>query len=319
MKKLLSVLFLSIIAFAFTNCSSDDDSTIVVTGISLSADSLEVAMEASSILTATLLPDGASGDIAWSSSAPSVAAVSNGVVTGISMGEATIAATCGVYSATCVVTVTAKEVSTDDYPSLQGSDYYVIQLDGNTYSVIEDKVAADLRVDDATKFLYIWDNTFSAGTSSGLNFFGQSESWVSLVVGSVGWSGAGFFLSADYGTVDMTDLYANPNDYVLHIGMKSTQESTNYLFILTDGTSTANVCIGPSAYTDNGVSYQPYADFTRDGEWHEIEIPISYLNGLGLYYNNAFSAQNIFAFLAGGTSGTTLEMDGIFFYKPASK
>lgn len=62
---------------------------------------------------------------------------------------------------------------------------------------------------------------------------------------------------------------------------------------------------------------QPYMDFTRDNEWQEIEIPVSHLRDLGVFYDQPFSDVNILAFLAGGVQGTTLDMDAVFFYKKA--
>lgn len=54
-------------------------------------------------LTATPTPSDTTDDIVWTSSNESVATVSNGVVTIVGIGTATITATCGSYSATCAV------------------------------------------------------------------------------------------------------------------------------------------------------------------------------------------------------------------------
>ncbi len=314
----------ALFAFAvlsFTSCGDDDDDVeLAATGISLNVESLSITVDSTTTLIATLEPEGATGDISWSSSDASVAAINNGIVTALKTGEATIVAACGAYTATCSVTVTEKETDPEDQDeSLQGSDYYLIQIDESSYSSIKDKVIADLRPDDVenSKNLFVWESTFTAGTCSGLNFYGESEGWVSFIVGSVGWSGAGYNIGTAYDSVDMTNLYNNPDDYVFHIALKSSQTSSSYLFTFEDGTSSASVCIGSYDYVDNGVTYAAYADFTRDGEWHSIEIPVSKLKSLGVYYNEPFNDANVFSFLAGGTAGVTLDMDAIFFYKPA--
>jgi len=198
--------------------------------------------------------------------------------------------------------------------SLWGSNYYLISLDEATYDYISDKVVEDFRVNDESTFLYVW-NGFDAGTSSGLNFYDQSESWVSLQVSDgAGWSGAGFFVDSLYGEIDMTNMYSNPDDYVFHIGLKSSEESS-YLLIFSNGSSEFKVCLGSSAYVDGDVTYEPYADFSRDGEWHAIEIPLSYFHEQGFYYDTTFSNVNILAFLAGSTGGTTIDFDAMFFYE----
>ena len=78
------------------------------TGITLNTNSLSLTVGATSTLTATLQPDGATGSISWLTSNSNVATVSNGVVTAVGAGTATITAK---YSdsakAQCAVTVTS--------------------------------------------------------------------------------------------------------------------------------------------------------------------------------------------------------------------
>ncbi len=315
--KFLLFAFMSLMALTITSCGDDsDDPKVEVSGITIDQQTAEVEVESSLTLEATLQPDGADGSIQWSSSDPSVAPVNEGVVTGLKKGSATIVASYGVYSASCEVTVNAKIGELAE--SLKGSNYTIIQLDETSFSAIEDKVINDLRPDDTNKFLYIWDGTFTGGTPTGLNAYGQSEGWPSFIVGGSGWSGAGYAINPTYGQIDMTDMYNNPDDYVFHIALKSSQASSSFLFIFADGTAEAKICIGSAAYEDGGVTYEAYADFTRDGEWHEIEIPASKFRELGVFYNQAFSDVNILAFLAGGVQGTTLDYDACFFYKKAN-
>ena len=55
----------------------------------------------------TVTPENTTETILWSSSDESVATVTNGVITSVGVGEATITVTCGSYSDTCTVTVEA--------------------------------------------------------------------------------------------------------------------------------------------------------------------------------------------------------------------
>ncbi|WNJ19293.1 Ig-like domain-containing protein [Pontibacter sp. G13] len=312
MKRTFFSLFMAaMMVFSFTSCEEEE---ILATGIKLDQSELSLEVEASVALEATLEPAGAIGDIEWSSSDPSVAAVNDGVVTGLSLGSATIVATTGAFSATCEVEVTPKEIDPNNLPtSLRGSDYYLIHLDETSAGFIDGKIAHDFRPDDTNKFLYVWENTFSAGNPTGLNSYGLAEGWISLVVGNVGWSGAGFFVGTGYGAIDMTNLFNNPDDYVFHIAVKSAQENTSYALIFNDGTAEARVVIGDVAIEN----VEPYLNFDRDNEWHEIEIPVSYLQQLGVFYNDSFTDVNVMAMLAGGVAGTTVDMDAMFFYKKA--
>ena len=79
-----------------------------VTGIGVAPSAVSVAEGAKVQLAATLFPAGATGEITWSSSDDTYATVSaTGEVTGVAAGSATITATCGTYTDTCAVTVTA--------------------------------------------------------------------------------------------------------------------------------------------------------------------------------------------------------------------
>lgn len=85
---------------------------IPVTSITLDQSSLDMVEGEVKTLTATVLPaDATDKTVTWTSSNPSVATVSDGVVTALAMGETTITATAGGLSATCHVTVSDATVA----------------------------------------------------------------------------------------------------------------------------------------------------------------------------------------------------------------
>ena len=85
---------------------------VAVTGVTLDQSSLSVSVGETASLKATVTPSNAdSQTVTWTSSRPSVAKVSNGTVTGVAEGVATITASVGGKSASCTVTVKAREVS----------------------------------------------------------------------------------------------------------------------------------------------------------------------------------------------------------------
>ena len=77
------------------------------TAVELNASSASVERYKSITLVATLTPSNTTDEVEWSSSSEAVATVSNGVVTGVSKGTATITVTCGSFSDTCAIAVTA--------------------------------------------------------------------------------------------------------------------------------------------------------------------------------------------------------------------
>lgn len=325
MKKIKFLLFVTFcMAISAISCSSEDSDgggnpgggNETVNEISLDKETLSLEEGKTGDLNAILDPLGATATIEWESSAPDVATVDdNGLVTAVKEGNSIIAATVGVLTATCEVTVT-KEIIISDAESLKGSDYYVIAIDDTSYEIIAEKVIEDFRPDniDFSKNLYIWSETFGDGSSAGNNFYGVDEAWVSLTVASVGWSGGGFNLGDLYGEIDMTRMFDNPEDYYLHVGLKTGQANSAYVLILNDGSTEVRIAIGGD-FDDNGTITNEYTPLKRDNTWNSIEIPVTYLNELGLTYSEKFSNVNILAFLAGGTAGTTFDMDAVFFYK----
>ena len=90
---------------------------IPVTSVSLSESATTIKQGRATILTATVSPFNASNKtVNWTSSNTNVATVSNGTITGVSAGSATITATTadGGYTSSCVVTVEEKGTETED-------------------------------------------------------------------------------------------------------------------------------------------------------------------------------------------------------------
>jgi uncharacterized protein YjdB len=106
MKKLLIVI---LTALLITGAPAVAQSPVVVTGVALATMPL-TAEGATGTLVATVAPvDATNQSVTWSSSAPEVATVVDGVVTPLTEGETTITVTTvdGSLTATCTVAVTA--------------------------------------------------------------------------------------------------------------------------------------------------------------------------------------------------------------------
>jgi len=310
-KKIL-FLCLSLAVLCFSSCKSSGGD-VAVTGVTIDQPTLSIAAGDSATLKATIAPKGAAGDATWASSNSAIATVTNGKVKAVAKGTANIIVTVGTFTATCALTVTE---TTNFTPSLTGTEYYPIVMGGVTSAALGTKIKADFRPDEATRFLYVWNATYNAGTSTGPNFYGEVEGWVSLTVANVGWSGAGFNIKTVGNEASLAGMKAitdNPDKYYLHIGIKSKDKAV-HAFIL-GGQTDIKFAIGATGFNDNGVIYPALGDFTRDGEWHEIEIPMSTFKTMGLSYNNFVADPNILSVLSGGVQGTTLDLDGVFIYK----
>jgi hypothetical protein len=136
---------------------------------------------------------------------------------------------------------------------------------------------------------------------------------MSLIVGTQGWSGGGFFVQNSDVLDKLVDVTTHPADYYLHLVIRS-RNQTVYLIGM-DGQSNAKIAIGSAGFNDNGVITPAVADFTRDGEWHELEIPMTTFTTGGLLYSTGLTGKNVMWFLAGGVSGATMDLDAVFIYK----
>ena len=94
--------------------------TVAATGVTLTPQASSIAVGGTATLTANVLPSNASNKtVTWSSNKTSVATVSNGIVTGVAAGSATITVTTedGGYTATCAISVSASSSTSYDLVS----------------------------------------------------------------------------------------------------------------------------------------------------------------------------------------------------------
>lgn len=318
--KLKSFLAMLMCAAMLVACSEDNDDPVVepeeeITATGVSLDQTDVTLEIGETVTlvATLSPDGAEGTITFASSDTSVATVDSdtGLVEAIAAGTASVVASCGSLTATCAVTVNAGEATT--YESLQGTDYYIIAMDYLTFADLDAAgvVVADLRVDDLNSFLYIW-NGYEAGTCSGANSYGLTETWTSLYTASgASWTGLGHYVGVneDYtGINELHNVTDAPDEFYLHIALKASDAVAHQIKLES---------IGDGSYVFGSYSSSyPWEEFDTDGEWHHFDIPMTTFTEQGFAFNPSFdSATNVLCILSGATEGMTLDYDAVFFYK----
>ena len=195
--------------------------------------------------------------------------------------------------------------------------YYGIVLDDETKAAnLADDQYVYLGPDaDAKRNLWIWDGQSSfVGNLSGNNSFDVPGAYMSYQVGGAGWSGIGYNIAADAPALDLSGIN---DEYTFHIALKSTGNDA-VDFYLTDGSGKeAHLVFGDANFGDN----EPIANFKRDGEWYNVDIPMSYLEdnfGLSFKKDKEYKDKNILCLLAGGTAGFTIDYDAVFFYGPKS-
>lgn len=163
-------------------------------------------------------------------------------------------------------------------------------------------IKKDMQINDETTHLWIWENTYAAGSFEGQNSFGGEGGVVKFTVGNVGWSGLG--LATDV-AMDMSFL-AN-HGYYLHFGTKGK--------LATHTISLGGVpfCIGEGTMEGN----KNLGCWSDDGEWWYYDIPCALLKSMGNFFNTCSKTykDNYMTVLSGGTAGTEVILENVFLYR----
>lgn len=293
---------LAVLALAgFTACEQKNQPTEPLT---LTETSVTLKVGETHQLTANVAVE------SWTSSNEAVATVANGLVTAVSAGNAIISATAAGVTKTCVVLVESNQTQ-GGAAKVKGTKVWPIILDGDAYAANESKIVTSFQPNDIDQFLYVWENTYTAGNGDGINSLGNSG-YTALITGTVGWSGLGFVLTdASANIPAMQELcaaiVANPDQYALHMAIKSTDDQSHTFYFL--GTDKTKFVLGSQVF-DGGTIL---ADFPRDGSWHEFDIELAaYAPAIA---ESATPWTNLFVALSGGNPGKQLNLDAVYFYK----
>ena len=310
--KTKQICAMALAALTFIGFSACKPTTDPEQELKLSETSVSMKVGETHTLTANITVD------AWASTDATIASVADGVVTALKEGSAIITATAGSQTKTCIVAVTKDgQQGGDDSGSktVKGSQIWPIILDATTAATVSSKMVADFRVDDTNSFLYVWASgeTYTAGDGTGLNFFGNTEGYVSLTVAApAGWSGAGWFIGANVAPEAeklRAAIVASPDDYYLHMAMKATTTGNHQFY--TFASATTSFAIGTGTIETGAV----VGDFTRDGSWYEFDIPMSQFATALASITFKAAGDNIFCSLSGGQVGSQLNLDAVYFYK----
>ena len=296
---------LALVGFSSCKDKNDDNKSLELTETSISMKVGETHQLVANVTVET-----------WSTSDEKVATVDKGMVTAVAEGTAIISATAKGTTKTCVVKVTKEGQGgggTTTAAEVKGSQIWPVILDEATATANESKIVASFAPNEQTKFLYVWDKTYVANNNpTGRGFYG-GEGYLAMTV-ALDWSGCGFCLTADGTDWEPAEtlraaIVANPDDYYLHLAIKSTDNYAHcfYCFGAENG---GKFVLGSKSVYDGPV----YSDFTRDGMWQEFDIPMSKF-AAALASVKCEAGVNVFVALTEGVVGAQLNLDAVYFYK----
>ena len=148
------VLFALLLCVGVVMVSCEEIQPIAVTSVSLNSTSMELVEGTTQTLVATVSPSNAENQkVIWSSSNSSVASVTDGVVTAIKVGTATITVKTddGAKTATCNITVVAKEIPVTSVSLVQTE---IELMEGDEFTL-----NATVKPDNATNKNLIWTSS----------------------------------------------------------------------------------------------------------------------------------------------------------------
>lgn len=170
--------------------SADDVDPVSVTGVSLDQTSLSIIEGKTGTLTATVAPsDATDKSLTWTSSNESIATVSNGVVTAVKEGTATITVTTtdGSYTASCAVTV--KAAPTLSSIAISGTASKTSYYDGDSFDTTGLTVTAtysDGSTSDVTSSVTWSPSPLTSGTTSvTATYNGKTATYTGITVSSI--------------------------------------------------------------------------------------------------------------------------------------
>lgn len=321
--KAIKFFAMALVALTFMGCPNQKpgetpDDPQQETTLALDQTSITINVEETATINATV-------DATWASSNPAVATVAGegkvATVTAVAEGNSVITATtAGGQTKTCVVLVKKESTGTgdgDENQAINAKRIWPIVLDGVTAQANESIIAGDIRPDPENgNNLDIWaaGETYTAGGGTGVNYFGNTEGYVSLIVAAPnGWSGGGFNIGKATSIQAMKDvkaaIVANPDKMFLHIGIKATTEGNHEFYLFGNDATAFN--IGKAAVEKGEV----IGDFTRDGSWYGFDIPMAQFVNTIAGTNINDEGQYIMSFLSGNAVGSQLNLDAVYFYE----
>ncbi|HEY8890084.1 MAG TPA: 5'-nucleotidase C-terminal domain-containing protein [Clostridium sp.] len=250
-EKILSwIMTLTLILFNFSGVigvkSVKAAESVTATGVSLDKATLGLGIGQASTLIATISPANTTNKaVTWSSSNNAVATVSNGVVTAVSLGTASISATTNdgnIKSSLCVVTVTANAPPANKTFDIIGiTDFHGQLLDSTNTKPIGaalSKVVKDLKATNPDRTLIIGGGDLYQGTPVSNVLRGVP---VQQVLSNMG--------------MEVTALGNHEFDWGLDVINNTTMTGANYSI----------VCANMYKKGTNERPYQPYKIITKDG------------------------------------------------------
>lgn len=190
----------------------------------------------------------------------------------------------------------------------------VVLMDEDTRAVLTDDPNYTVNYigpDEENIFMYIWENTYEAGTAIGPNADGGAG-YFSLVNGNVGWTGGGWFVAeaAPALNLNLTD------ETIFHLAYKSTSSTVPPVMMsLFPDAGGCKFNLGKTIETE--PDYATSWGVAPTEEWQAIQLTVGEMKKA--YGWNAKTTDfhgNYMVLLTGPTPGQDIALDAVYFITP---
>ena len=205
---------------------------------------------------------------------------------------------------------------------LPEAQIWPVIMDHITSDKYQQNIVGDFRDNGIDNHQYIWvySETYIIRTAFGLNYYGNNGGYTSLTVNAPdGWSGGGFHVanaqSLKMMKVLKDSIVAHPDDYYLHIAIKSNDHASHDFRLFDNEQLTFTIGTTP-IYQGTVIG-----DFPRDGKWHGLYIPLaSFADNIAVTnLDETEFGLHVFSFLSGDAVGAELNLDAVYFCNTAFK
>ena len=208
--------------------------------------------------------------------------------------------------------ITIKKAWDNIFTFPENTDVYSLVLDEEASRDANIKYLKYLGPNGGTQQIFPWGDTVAFGSSDDANSFGN-DGYQDWIVTDKGWSGLGYFIKEGSGV----DLSGIDGEYTLHFAVKGTSNNPLHFGVVDNFGKECHLYLADSA--QDGVN--PIGNFPRDGQWYNVDVPVSYLMANGLNFTNAnnYCGGNLVYVMGGGNQGDHITYDALFFYGPAKE
>jgi hypothetical protein len=234
-KKLFLLFCLPFILGLFMLSGCGTVTPVAVTGVTLDQPTLTLtAGGATGTLVATVAPaDATNQSVNWSSTAPAVATVANGVVTPLTVGTTTIivATVDGGLTATCTVTVNSAPVAVGDIYG--GGIVAYILVNGDTgYDANKQHGLISATADLNGGATITWSNITNILVGTTGTAIGTGQANTTAIVGQSGYTGGAAWLCNDLTEGGYSDWYLPSKDelYKLYLNQVAIGGFSDYAY-----------------------------------------------------------------------------------------